>query len=88
MRTSSKWLGTLLLSSVLVAPAVIAGCSDRVVTYHDPYYNDDHVWDAHETVYYTQWEHETHRDHKDFKVRTTDEQKEYYTWRHGHPDQR
>jgi hypothetical protein len=33
-------------------------------------------------TYYSQWETETHREHKDFKGRNKDEQKEYWNWRH------
>ncbi len=83
MRTRSRWLQSLLIGSILAAPAIVTSCAERV-TYHDAYYNDDHVWDRNEVVYYTQWEHETHRDHKDFKARSADEQKEYWTWRHTH----
>jgi hypothetical protein len=46
------------------------------------------VWNAHEGVYYQRWEVETHRDHRDFKKRDAGEQKEYWTWRHNHPDEK
>jgi hypothetical protein len=36
-----------------------------------------------EVVYYQQWETDTHRDHRDFRRRKDDEQKEYWTWRHS-----
>jgi hypothetical protein len=34
-----------------------------------------------ETVYYNQWEHDTHREHKDLTKRTEAERKEYSDWR-------
>ena len=34
-----------------------------------------------ETVYYNQWEHETHREHRDLNQRTEAEQREYSDWR-------
>ena len=81
MRTGSKWLQVVMLGGVLAAPALVTGCAGHV-TYHDAYYNDDHVWNHDEVVYYTRWEHETHRNHRDFKARSADEQKEYWDWRH------
>jgi hypothetical protein len=36
---------------------------------------------AQETVYYNQWEHETHREHRDLNQRTEAEQREYSDWR-------
>jgi hypothetical protein len=34
-----------------------------------------------ETVYYNQWEHETHREHRNLNQRTEAEQREYSDWR-------
>jgi hypothetical protein len=34
-----------------------------------------------ETVYYNQWEHDTHREHRDLNKRTEAEQREYSDWR-------
>jgi hypothetical protein len=88
MHNGSKWLRSLLMGSVLIVPAVVAGCAEHA-TYrvYDPYYSDYHVWDRNEVVYYQRWESETHRDHRDFKARNADEQKQYWTWRHSHSDQ-
>jgi len=36
-----------------------------------------------ETVYYNQWEHDTHREHRDLNKRDEAEQKEYSDWRRG-----
>jgi hypothetical protein len=41
-----------------------------------------------ETVYYEQWEHDTHRQHIDLNKRSAEEQREYQDWRrsqHDHP---
>jgi hypothetical protein len=74
----------------LASPVIITSCAARVgYRVHDPYYNDYHRWDDHETAYYNQWSVETHRDsHRDFRKLNRDEQKEYWTWRHNHPDKR
>ncbi len=34
-----------------------------------------------ETVYYNQWEHDTHREHRDLDKRNEAERKEYSDWR-------
>jgi hypothetical protein len=37
-----------------------------------------------ETVYYNQWEHETHREHVDLERRSEAERREYAEWRRTH----
>jgi hypothetical protein len=82
MHRGSRWVRSLLMAAVLAAPAMIVGCAEHARVY-DPYYHDYHVWDSNEVVYYQRWEHETHREHKDFDKRSAEEQKQYWDWRHG-----
>jgi len=87
MRHPYRILSSLLLAAVLASPLAITGCAARAgYQVYDPYYNDYHRSDDHEIVYYNQWETETHRDHRDFNKRDKDEQKQYWAWRHDHPD--
>ena len=81
MRFLKRRLVSLVLLTALVSPVVLSGCEDHRV--YDPYYNDYHVWNNDEVVYYHRWEHDTHRDDRDFNHRSKDEQKEYWTWRHN-----
>jgi hypothetical protein len=86
MRFLLRHLTTFLLAAALVSPVIISGCAARVSTgyrVHDGYYNDDHVWDDNEIVFYNRWEGETHRNHRDFRRRHADEQKDYFNWRHN-----
>jgi hypothetical protein len=84
MRKLNRSLSIFALMAALSAPALmIGGCNDGYRTY-DPYYNDYHVWNNSEVVYYNNWEHETHRDHVDYRKRKSDEQKEYWNYRHNH----
>jgi hypothetical protein len=81
----------LCLSAILLSVFSLAtlGCADHhYYRAYDPYYNDYHRWDDHERIYYEQWSRENHRDeHRDFRQLDKNEQKEYWTWRHSHPDQ-
>ena len=87
MRTFSRSLTTFALTTALAAPLLtIGGCSARVSAgdrSYDPYYNDYHTWDNHEVGFYTRWETNTHREHRDYRKRSADEQKEYWTYRHN-----
>jgi hypothetical protein len=84
MRKLNRTLSMFALTAALSAPILIGGCSGGG-TYrtYDPYYNDYHVWNNDEVVYYNRWEHDTHRDHVDFRKRKADDQKEYWNWRHN-----
>ena len=89
MRTLNKSLVTFLLAAVLAVPVIISsGCAARVETgrVYDPYYSDYHAWNGAEVTYYNQWETQTHRTHEDFSKRNSDEQKEYWNWRHEQAD--
>jgi len=84
-----KYGSSILLALALLSPLLINGCAARAsYLVYDPGYQDYHVWDAHEGAYYQRWESETHRDHRNFKKRDAGEQKEYWTWRHNHPDEK
>ena len=85
MRKILRNFASLGFASVLVLPVLLSGCAVHAGYYDDPYYHDRHVWSG-EVVYYNQWEHDTHRDHKDFNKRSAAEQKEYWDWRHSHED--
>lgn len=71
----------MLFSAVLAASLFTAGC-----TVHEGYgYRTDyHTWNDHETVYYNQWEVDTHRHHMDYAKRSGEDQKAYWEWRHHH----
>jgi hypothetical protein len=86
MRFFKQHLISLVLITALASPAVLAGCAARVDTgyrFYDPGYNDYHVWDNNEGVYYQRWEHDTHRNHRDFRKRGKNEQQQYWNWRHN-----
>jgi hypothetical protein len=74
-------LSAPVISFALAAPAVVTGCATHRV--YDRAYNDYHAWNSQEAGFYVQWERDTHRDHKEFNKRPVDEQKVYWTWRHG-----
>lgn len=72
------------LAGVLAVSILAIACAHHYRAY-DPYYNDYHVWNSHEVVYYQQWARETHRDpDRDFRKLPPDEQEEYWKWRHTH----
>jgi hypothetical protein len=85
MSRKHDYVSSILLAGTLFLPAVIGGCAVRAsYRTYDPAYSDYHVWDSNEGVFYQRWEVETHRDHRDFRKRNSDEQKEYWGWRHNH----
>lgn len=86
MRSVLRRLASTLLFAAMASTTLFSGCAVHARIY-DPYYHDYHTWNDHEMVYYSQWERETHRDHADFKQRNDADQREYWTWRHSHPDQ-
>ena len=75
----------LLLSAAMVVPALTLGCSGNHDRVYDADHGDYHTWNNNETVSYQHWETENHYDHKDFKVRSKDEQKQYFDWSHKQP---
>jgi len=84
MRFPSRHFTSLVLSVAFASSVLFTGCAARVgYRVHDGYYNDDHVWDNNELAFYGRWENETHRKHVDFRRRSADEEKEYWTWRHN-----
>jgi len=77
-----RYIGSLVLAGALLTSSVgFIGCSGHV-RYYDVEYGDYHPWNHEEIVYYDRWEHETHREHRDFDKRSADEQREYWRWRH------
>jgi hypothetical protein len=75
----------LMLMSILISPIAIIGCAGRAeYRAYDPGDGSYHAWTSGEVVYYNQWEHDTHRHHKDYRKRSQDEQRDYWKWRHDH----
>jgi hypothetical protein len=84
MRIWFRNLASLALAAAVASPVLMTGCAVHARVY-DPYYRDYHAWSV-ETPYDEQWERDSHRDHRDFNKRNSDEQKEYWDWRHKQGD--
>jgi len=78
---NSALLGSALLFSTAIAPAVL----DAQV-YHDAQHNDDHHWDRHEDRAYRIYVKENHRHYRNFAKLRVEDQQAYWAWRHEHSD--
>ena len=91
-------LSTLLLGAALVAPGALKAQDESrkttttttTTTESKRYYDSEEKvyrnWDDREDRAYRLYLKESHRDYVEFpKVKTT-EQREYWRWRHGHPE--
>ena len=75
----------LVISAVLAAPvATVAGCMHP--SYYDSVYADTHRWNSREDAAYRRWEAERQLQHIEFAQRREEEQREFWRWRHDHPD--
>ena len=81
-------LSSLFLTAVLGSTIAGTACAEHhSYRVYDPYYTDYHVWNNDEAVYYRRWADQTHRDpNRDFRKLGSEEQKDYWTWRHNHGD--
>jgi hypothetical protein len=75
---------TGLAASFLITIAS-SGCASRVRVY-DEYHSDWHTWDHGEDVAYRRYWGERHEPYRDFNKLNKEEQRDYWNWRHDHPD--
>ncbi len=68
-------LGRMALAGALTVQLFAVGCGGGRQVY---------VWGPGETVYYSQWEHDTHRDHVEWAQRNAADQRAYWQWRRHH----
>ena len=80
-----KFLGSLVLGTAMLAPLVTSGCAAHV-RYYDDYYADYHTWDAGEGRAYRVWLGERHYDYREFTKLSKEQQRDYWHWRHDHPN--
>lgn len=53
---------------------------------YDRSHKDYHQWDDNEDRAYRRYLGEQHQDYRDYSKLKHNEQNQYWTWRHGHPD--
>ena len=84
----------ILLSAALIAPAALLADDTKSSTttttttnrYYDSDQKDYHQWTPSEDHAYRVYLGEQHRDYVEFPKEKVTEQREYFKWRHGHPD--
>jgi hypothetical protein len=84
MRHHKLLVTRFMIATLLAAPMTIAACASHRGEVHDTYYGDYHRWNSTELGFYSRWEGETRRPHRDFGRRSAEEQHEYFDWRHKH----
>jgi hypothetical protein len=87
MRSKTLRFAPALLFTFLLLPLSNTGCAVRAeYRVYDPYYHDYHVWNDRESASYRQWAVQNHRENVDFRKLNKNDQKQYWDWRHSHPD--
>ncbi len=86
MAVTNPFCRAVVLSATLFSTAIITSCASHA-GYHiyDPYYADYHAWGPGEAVYYDRWVTGNHLPLQDFRKLNSEQQRQYWTWRHSQP---
>jgi len=81
----------MILTAVFAGVCVIAPADMRADDHHDKRYydregHDYHTWNDHEDRAYRVYLGEQHREYREFRRTKSNQQREYFKWRHEHPD--
>ena len=84
-----KFIGSLMLGGVLLAPVVMSAADRDDHRYYDRDHKDYHAWNNDEERAYRHWLTEERREkYRDWKHASKRQQQEYWRWRHDHSDWR
>jgi hypothetical protein len=78
-------LTTFFAAAAIMAP-VAMNAADKDKKYYDRDGRDYHAWNDHEDRAYRVYLTEQHRDYREFHTVKPVQQREYFKWRHEHPD--
>jgi hypothetical protein len=79
-------LSTFFFGATLIAPVQVRADDHREKRYYDREGRDYHTWNDQEDRAYHVYVGEQHRDYREFRRTKPAEQREYFRWRHEHPD--
>jgi hypothetical protein len=85
----NAYIGSLLLASAIVAPAlVVTEAQEGQVTIrvYDRHHRDYHNWDDREDHAYRGYLGGRHQEYREYNHQNRRNQDNYWRWRHGHPD--
>ncbi len=86
MRQTKNYRLSILLAAACASTALGTGCVAGVGLY-DPVYHDRHRWDDREDRAYRRYLSDREEKYGAFRSRSADDQRDYWRWRHEHPDQ-
>jgi hypothetical protein len=79
-------LSLVLAGATLVAPVAMRADDHHDRRYYDRDGRDYHTWNDHEDRAYRIYLGEQHRDYRDFGRINAARRRDYFRWRHEHPD--
>jgi hypothetical protein len=89
MFSKKLFLGSLFLGAALIAPmAIVANAAPQGISVrvYDRDHKDYHNWDDREQSSYMTFRSDHPKYNATFTKTHRGQQKEYWTWRHSHPD--
>jgi hypothetical protein len=82
--------GAAMKRSIFLVLAALTGLSGCVVgtrgSYYDPYYRDYHTWNDAEEAQFRIYLGERQQPYREYRRLDADQQRDYWQWRHAHPD--
>ena len=79
-------LTVLFTGAAIVAPVAMKADDHHERRYYDKEGRDYHSWNDHEDRAYRTYLGEQHRDYREFGRTNSGQRREYFRWRHAHPD--
>jgi predicted SPOUT superfamily RNA methylase MTH1 len=91
VRNLNRYISSLVLASALAAPVVIMAApapqeASVQVRVYDRNHKDYHNWDDREDRAYRGYLTEQHRNYREYNKQSGKQQRNYWAWRHSHPD--
>lgn len=89
MRNIHRVIGTILLAAAIVAPAAVVANAQEAnvqIRVYDRDHRDYHNWDDREDHAYRRYLAENRREYVEYNSQRQRDQRNYWKWRHKHPD--